>query len=468
MKKLSKTSAISSTSTPFDVVIIGGGGAGMAAMEGAKAAGAKKICMVEAGDLGGECPNRACVPTKSLLASAKMYRSFMKDGPEFGVLGKPRFDLGRAMKRKEAVIDAITGDKRLEKYLQSMDVELVRGKAVFEDAHTIRAGSRVLHTKSVVIATGARDAVPPIAGIDDIEVLGYADAVSLPRLPKSIAIIGGGAVGCEFATFFASVGVKTTLIEFADHILSREEQELSLLAETSLREIGVTVLTKSKTLGFQNEKKGTRVTFQTGRRPRQYIWVEAVLLAAGKRPNVQNLALERAKVKVDPRGHVAVNSKMQTNAKHIFLAGDVSSRLMFTHTAHYEGFAAGWNAARRGEPIDTDLSVIPRVTFIEPELASVGLTQAEAVAAGFETMIYRTPIHMLARAAVDGKQSGVLKVVVDKKTDLILGAHMLGERAGEVLHELALAMRHGLPFAVVRVGIRSYPTYSEAISALDV
>jgi pyruvate/2-oxoglutarate dehydrogenase complex dihydrolipoamide dehydrogenase (E3) component len=452
----------------FDVVIIGGGGAGIAAVEGAKAAGASRICVIEAGDLGGECPHRACVPTKSLLASAKMYRSFLKNGPAFGVLGYPRFDLKKAMARKETVIEAIVGGSRLLNYLKSQGVDLIKGKAVFEDAHTIRASSRVIKAKSIVIATGTIDSVPPIAGIEDVEVLGYADAVSLPRLPKSIAIIGGGPVGSEFATFFASVGVKTTLIEPADHILFHEDEELSLLAEASLKDLGVTILTKTKPLGLTAEKKGTKVTYQIGRRPRQYIWVEAVLVAAGKMPNIANLALERAKIKVEKTGRVLVSSKMQTNVKHVFLAGDVSGRLMFTHTAHYEGFVAGWNAVRPKEAYDTDLSVIPRVTFVDPELASVGLTQAEAAKAGFEPVIYRTPIHALARSAVDGKQTGMLKVVVDKKTDLILGAHMLSERAGEVIHELALAMRHGLPFGVVRSGLRAYPTYSEAISALEV
>ncbi|MFA5946885.1 MAG: NAD(P)/FAD-dependent oxidoreductase [Patescibacteria group bacterium] len=468
MKRSSKLSATSSASTTFEVVIIGGGGAGMAAVEGAKAAGASRICLIESGNLGGECPNRACVPTKSLLASAKMYKSFLKDGLEFGVLGSPRFDLKRAMARKESVIQAIVGGGRLENYLKSQGVDVIRGKAVFEDAHTLRAGSRVLKAKSIVIATGTTDLVPPIAGLEDVEVLGYADAVSLPRLPKSIAIIGGGPVGCEFATFFASVGVKTTLIEPADHLLIHEDEELSLLAETALKDLDVTVLAKTKPLGLLNEKWGTKVTYQVGKRPRQYIWVEAVLVAAGKMPNIANLALERAKVKVEKTGRVLVNSKMQTNAKHILLAGDVSGRLMFTHTAHYEGFIAGWNAIKPKEAYDTDLSVIPRVTFIDPELASVGLTQAEAVKSGFETVIYRTAIHTLARAAVDGKQTGVLKVVVDKKTDLILGGHMLSERAGEVIHELALAMRHGLPFSAVRAGLRAYPTYSEAISALEV
>ncbi len=464
----SKSTPYSLHATPFDVVIIGGGGAGIAAAEGAKAAGAKKICLIEPAELGGECPYRACVPTKSLLASAKMFRVLREHGAEFGVIARGvRFDLKKAMARKESVIEAITGDDRMTKYLASLGVDVIKGKAVFEDAHTIRAASRVIKAKAIVIATGTVDAIPPIAGIDEVEVLGYADVVNLPRLPKSIAIIGGGPVGSEFATFFGSVGVKTTLFEPADHILSREEEELSLLAETSLRETGVTVLTKTKVLGLQNEKRGTRVTYQTGRRPRQYIWVEAVMLAAGKKPNLANLAIERAKVKADKTGRVVINSKLQTNAKHIFLAGDVSGRMMFTHTAHYEGYIAGWNAAG-GSALDTDLSVIPRVTFVDPELASVGLTQAEAVTAGFETIAYRTPMHVLARSAIDGKQTGLLKVVVDKKTDQILGAHLLGERAGEVIHELAIAMRHSLPFNEVRSGLRAYPTYSEAISALDV
>ncbi|MFA5945323.1 MAG: NAD(P)/FAD-dependent oxidoreductase [Patescibacteria group bacterium] len=452
----------------FEVIIIGGGSAGLAAVEGAKEAGARRIAVIENRDLGGECPRRACVPTKALLSASKLYHAMRKDSALMGIRASGiSIDLQAVMKRKDAVVSTIVGGKRLEKMLQQKGVELIRGTSAFEDAHTLRAGSRVITASAFVIATGSVDVIPDIPGLNKVDYLTYEHLVDLQKLPSSIAIIGAGPVGCEFATFFGQLGVKTYLIQAGAHILSREDEELAIIAEAQLKALGVTVLANTKTLNVKEEGKSVVITYQTGRRPRAKLKVAELALAVGKRPNTVGLALVTAGIKTDAKGRIAVNNMLHTNARHIFLAGDVSSRFLFTHTAHYEGYIAGWNAGRvldRKSQLATDLLVVPRVTFIDPELASVGLTAKEAIDAGFSIRVLKAPMRYLGRSAVDGKREGLFKVILDQKTDLILGAHMLGERAGEVMQELALAMRSGIPFSAVQSAIRAYPTYSEIIA----
>ncbi len=451
-----------------DVIVIGGGSAGVAAALSAREAGAKSVCVIEEKLLGGDCPHEACVPSKVLLASARLYYKMAHEGGMFGVEAKSlSFDFARVVKRKTAVVNLITGnEKRLEKYLEMQKIDVVKGRAYFVDASTIRVGARVLKSKAFVIATGSVDITPPIHGIEETPYLTYADVTKLKKLPSSIAIIGAGPVGTEMATFFAEVGVKTALLQIAPHILPREDEELSVLAEARLRTLGVSVLTKTIALGLKKERKGIRLTYQTGKSPRKTMFVEKVLIASGKRPNVANLHLEAAGIK-EENGKIELAPTLRTKAKNIFVAGDASSHLAFTHTAHYEGSIAGFNAANVSKPKSmqsVELGIVPRVTFTDPELASVGLTAQEAALAGHDIRILKTPLGVLGRAAVDGRREGMLKIIVEKKTDLILGAHMFGERSGEVIHEVALAMRTGVTAAVLQSGIRAYPTYSEGIS----
>jgi pyruvate/2-oxoglutarate dehydrogenase complex dihydrolipoamide dehydrogenase (E3) component len=452
----------------YDVVVIGGGSAGISAAEGAVDAGASSVCIVEEELLGGECPYEACVPTKTLLASSKLYYKTAHEAGHFGVDVKGvSFDWSRIMKRKNAVVNIITGNDRLLKYLQGRGISVIKGRARFEDDHTVRAGAHLLKSKAFVIATGSKSIIPPIHGIEDTPYLTYEGVSTLKKLPRSIAIIGAGPVGAEFATFFGELGIKTALIDRSEHILPREEAELSALGEERLSRIGVHILTKSIVLGVKKERSGVMVTYQTGKAPRKSMLVEMILIASGKRADVKELNLEAAGVK-EENGRINLDQFLRTNVKHVFVAGDASSHQAFTHTAHHEGVTAGWNAAHAGKTKGmqkVDLEVVPRVTFLNPEIASVGLTASEAVKAGHTIKIYKAALSVLARSAIDGRREGMIKIITDKKTDKVLGAHMLGERSGEVIHELALLMKSGLPLHASRSMLHAYPTYSEIISA---
>ncbi len=454
----------------FDVVVIGGGGAGVAAAESARRAGAS-VCLIEEGKLGGECPWNACVPTKALLSASKMYYHLLHDAGQFGIKAKKvTLDFKALMRRKDAVVNTITGNgKSLEKFLTSLGVTIVKGRGVFEKKDTLRVGAQIIKGKAFVVATGSVEILPEIDGLETIDFYTYRDLVNLSSLPKSIAIIGAGPVGSEFATFFAGLGVKVALFHRSSHILSREDEEIALLAEERLRSFGVQIFTNTNPLGVKKERKGLRLTYQTGKSPRKTILVEKLAIAVGKRPNFEGVNIEAAGVK-EKEGRVVVDKKLRTNAKHIFLAGDASSRLTFTHTAHLEGTMAGYNAAHvkssesQGE---VDLTVVPRATFLDPEVASVGLTAKEAKEEGYEFKVLKSAYRNLARPAVEGRRFGILKIIVEKSSDRIIGAHMIGERSGEIIHELALAMKAGIPMSLVSSTLHAYPTYSEIIAIAD-
>lgn len=456
------------TTERVDVVVIGGGSAGMSAAFRAAEQGTR-VCVIESEKLGGECPNWACVPTKAMLKAASLYHTMRRDGARFGVRARGlTLDMHALMARKDAVVNIITGNgKRLRKALDEAGIELIRGRARFKTKTSIIVGERVISAKSFIVATGSREYVPPIDGVEDVPVMSFRDAVSLKRLPESIAIIGGGPVGCEFATFFAKCGVRTLLMHVGPQLLSREDAELAGMAAERLRDLYVNIIPKSKVLTLRKSGRRVGVTYQSGTSARKTVVVDAVMLATGRRPNTDDLALEKAGATYDAQGHLRIDPSLRI-APHVFAAGDVTGEWQFTHVAHHAGVIAAENAIRhlRGlAPKRMRLDVVPHVTFVDPELASVGMTAQEAAQAGHTIDVKRFPVGALGRAVVDGKREGMFKVIIDQSSGNILGAHLLGERAGEVIHEVALAMHLGARWDDVASMMHAYPTYSEVIPA---
>jgi len=455
----------------FDVVVIGGGSAGIAAIEGAKAAGAKSVCLVESENrLGGECAYWACVPTKAMLKAAKLYHLTKYGVGRYGIsTGKVTYDFAAILHRRDAVVRALTGNgNRLLYYAKQLKVTVKHGRAQFINDKMIDVKGERVRAKAFVIATGSKEREPIVDGIESVPVWYSRDVVAMKHLPSSVAIIGGGPIGSEFATLFGLLGVKTTVLEYGDHILPREDAEIAVLAEESLQNLGVHVLTKTKPLGLKRSGRRINITFQVDRKPRQSLLVDKVVVAVGRKPNTEGLALDRAGVKIDDFGRIVLTPALQTNHAHIFAAGDSSSRFQFTHIAAHEGYIAGWNAARvksESKQLVREENVVPRITFLDPEVASVGMTVADATKAKKKFKIVRFPFSALGRAAIDGNRDGLIKIIVNAKSGLILGAHVTGERAGEIMHELALAMYAGVPISTVQGMLHAYPSWSEVIPA---
>lgn len=444
--------------------MIGGGSAGLAAAEAARATGAS-VCIVEREALGGDCPHWACVPTKTLLRSAVLY-NHLRHARAFGITARSvRFSFRAIAARRARVVHTVTGDgKRLFARVQQLGIDVVYGDARFVDETTIAAGRVKLRAKAVVVATGAEDIVPPIAGIEFVNVLGSREVTQLRTLPASVCIVGGGPVGAEFATLFSLLGSSVTLVEAGPHILPREDVDIATLAAAALRGHGAQVYTHAKVLSVRRSGRGVRVTYQVGERPRTSVTVAALVVATGRRPRVREIGLLDLGVETDARGTVVLDDMLRTSVQHIFLAGDASAGQQFTHVAHRQGTFAGLAAAGKTLRPSRKALVVPRVTFVEPEVASVGITEADARKAHTGVRVAKFPIGALSRAVIDDERDGLLKVVVDARGH-ILGGHMLGSRAGEVLHEIALAMHAGIPFDELAGLLHAFPTYSEAIPA---
>lgn len=462
-----------SKSTAFDVIVIGSGSAGFSAIEGALSLGAK-VCVIEKETFGGECPNFACVPSKALLKSASVYRN-LGDVRAYGLDASGRsFVWTRVMAYRKQVVEAITGGgthgDRYKTILTKLNVDHRIGEAIFVDTHTIEVAGETLTAKAFVLATGTVDFVPPIPGLDQIPFWNWKKALQAKKQPKSLAIIGGGPVGCELATIFASFGTRVTLLQAPPVVLHREDAEISARALEALTDVGVNVIVGAQVTEGVNGRVGVMgLRVEAGGEETMHA-VEQVLVATGKRPNTHGLNLDAAGVKLDERGGLETNAQGKTNQKHIFAAGDVDGGMQFTHTAHHEGWIAGYNAARvarksRKKAMNRAEAVVPRVTFIDPEVASVGMTQAQVKEQHKKVLVGRYKVAALGRAVTDHDRRGLIKLVAEPKTKKLLGAHIISARAGEMIHECALAIHLGATMDQLASMIHAFPTYSEGIKA---
>jgi pyruvate/2-oxoglutarate dehydrogenase complex dihydrolipoamide dehydrogenase (E3) component len=442
-----------SKQSTFDVIIVGSGSAGFSAVEAAVSMGAR-VCLVEKGKLGGECPNDACVPSKALLKAASVYRT-LGTVREFGMDASGRgFDWKKIQSYRERVVESITGKEgaRYLSFLKKWKVTYKKGEAKFVDANTLDVAGELVCGRAIVLATGTDDFLPPIDGLRDIRFWGWREALTAPRQPKSMAIIGGGPVACEIATFYASFGTRVIILQSAPRVLNREDEEISGRAAQALEALGIEVVTGAEILSCVNGGMGAvglNVEFQ---KRKEVFAVEAVVVATGKRPVLPHLAAE------------------WVGKSHIFVAGDADGGPMFTHTAHYEGWIAGHEAARlalrkRGSVVKRDERVVPRVTFIDPEVASVGMTEFEAKKKFNKALVGRYETGSLGRSVTDRAGNGLIKLIAHPKTRKLVGAHAICPHAGEVIHEAALAIFLGATIDKIASMIHAYPTYAEGLKA---
>ena len=444
----------------YDLLVIGSGSAGFSAANAAKGTG-RKIGIVEEGRLGGECPNWACVPTKVLLKSAKVLRESRGAG-DYGVhmTGAPTLKFDEVMKRRSKIVSSL-GGKRIETIAKKLGFDVLRGRATFIDAHTVQIDEKTVTSSKFVIATGSTTYVPPIPGLDKVQWLGFKEALTLSEAPESMIILGGGPVGCEIATFYASVGTKVTLVQSSEHLLNREEPEISEVVEGEMVKAGVEIHVGAEVVSVDGIEDGIGVSVNTGKGIDR-MKADKLVLATGKRANTGGLGCKAAGVKLDARGNIVTSSELKTGAKNIWAAGDVDGGMRFTHTAHYEGSIAGRNAFSK-DPMRIDERVVPRVTFVDPEVASVGETEAEVREKHKKVLVGRFQVAGLGRAYIEGHSTGLMKIVADPKTRKVLGGHMVGERAGEVIHQVAFSMYMKATIDDLAGMIHAYPTYSEAV-----
>jgi pyruvate/2-oxoglutarate dehydrogenase complex dihydrolipoamide dehydrogenase (E3) component len=443
----------------FDVIVVGGGSGGLVAARLATGLGAR-VALIEKERLGGDCLHYGCVPSKTLIQIAKVAQQF-RHGAARGVIAPaPEIQMPQIAATIAGVIEQISADEQV--YVQNVTVRF--GQAQFRDPHTLLVDGSPITARSFIIATGSRPAVPDIAGLADAGYWTNEDLFDLHALPATLVVLGGGPVGCEMAQAFARLGSQVTLLQDMGRLLPREEPEVSQTIHDALARDGVRIITGAQVAQVQRAGDLRTVTGTTRAGAAFAASGAAVLVATGRSPNVAGLALDRAGVEIGPKG-IIVDGKLRTSAKHIFAIGDVIGGYLFTHVAAAQAGVAGVNAILPGPLQRTvKLAVVPWATFTDPEAARVGLTEAEARQRfGADVRVVVFPWAHIDRAQAAGATAGFIKLILTGKKDHIVGAHLVGAHAGELLGELALAMRHGLTAQQIASTIHAYPTLATGV-----
>ena len=444
----------------YDVLVVGGGTAGMVASLRCAGEGLR-TALVERDRLGGECLWTGCVPAKAMLYSAEV-RRLMSRADEFGLEACVQpLDWRKVVHAKDDVVRRVA-EQESPAVLARGGVEYLRGAAVFLSPRDLRVDGRTLRAHHYVIATGSRQAEPKhILGLSEAGYITHVEAIDLPALPPSLAVIGGGPVGCEFAQIFKRMGARVTILERSATILAREDPQAARYLQRLLIKEGIEVRATSTVVGVRRKGNKKVISLQLSDGTEE-LEVDEIMLATGRSPNVEALQCERIGLRRGPWG-LEVDEYLRTSLPHILACGDVTGQYLFSHTAQYQARIAAHNIAFPDEPRSTDYRVVPWATFTDPEVAHLGLTEPEAREAGYDITVECFPFAHLDRALVLRKAEGMVKIIGDKRTGELVGAHIVGPGAGNIIHEYALAMRAHLPLSEVADTIHAYPTLSEAL-----
>jgi len=444
----------------YNLVVVGGGTAGLVSAAGAAGLGAK-VALVERALLGGDCLNVGCVPSKALIRSAHAAAE-VRDAARYGVVVPDgvRVDFAAVMERMRRLRADISPNDSAARF-RDLGIDVYLGSGRFVGKDKLEVGGQTLSFARAVIATGARAAMPPIPGLAGSGALTNETLFSLTALPKRLAVIGAGPIGCEMAQSFARFGSEVTLMDFADRVLPREDPEASRLVGASLERDGVRLVLGSAVAEVRSDDREKTVVVESGGKKREIV-ADALLVGVGRAPNVDGLGLEAAGVAFDKRKGVEVDDRLRTSNKRIYAAGDICSRFKFTHTADAMARIVLRNALFFGRAKVSDLTV-PWCTFTDPEVAHVGLTPDDAKKQGLAIDTINVDLADVDRAILDGETEGFLRVHVKKGKDEIVGATLVSKHAGETISEVTLAMVGKSGLGTLANTIHPYPTQADIL-----
>jgi dihydrolipoamide dehydrogenase len=447
----------------YDAVVIGGGPGGYVAAIRAAQLGLK-VALVEREHLGGVCLNWGCIPTKSLLRNAEVI-SLLGQGKEFGFsIDGFEADYGAAVDRSRKVSQRLV--KGIGVLMRKNQVEVIEGTGVLKSANEVKVtstdgGTRTLRTRNVILATGGRaQAIPGIVP-DGAGVLTYREAIVLRELPESVVIVGAGPIGMEFAHIWHTYGAKVTVVEMLPRVLPLEDEQVSTVVERAFKRRKVKLLTLTRVEGIETTEDGVNLFVSSEKDGEQTLAAERVLIAIGVQPNSEELGLEQVGVKVE-QGHVAIDDQMRTNVPGVYAIGDLTGKLALAHVASVQGIIAAETIAGE-EPQHLDYEMMPRCTYCQPQVASFGLTAAQATERGHEVKVGHFPFLASGKALGLGERDGFVKIVADETSGEILGAHLVGPEVTELLPELVLARTWELTPEEIARAVHAHPTLSEAI-----
>jgi len=445
----------------YNLIVIGAGAAGLVSSYIAAAVKAK-VLLIEKHKMGGDCLNTGCVPSKSLIQSTRFLADLSRS-KKYGINhASAEFDFAEVMQRAADVITKIEPHDSVERY-QQLGVECVQAEARVISPWEVEFAGKKVTARRIIIATGATPRVPAIKGIEQVSFYTSDTIWSLRTRPERLLVVGGGPIGCELSQAFNRLGCKVTLIDLSERLLETEEEQASALLMTQFESEGIELKLQHSLESFSVEAGETYAKIKAQQGASLTLKFDAVLFAIGRQANTKNMGLEQLGVNITASGNIAVDQYMRSSVPTLYACGDVAGPYQFTHTAaHYAWYSTVNSLFSDLWHFKADHRVIPRVTFCQPEIASVGFNEESAKEAGLvtETTIFK--LDELDRAIIDGKTSGYIKVLTPVANDKILGVTIVGEHAGDLLPEFVLAMKHGLGLNKILATIHAYPTWAEA------
>lgn len=442
------------------IAVIGAGPGGYVAAIRAARLGAD-VTIIEDTEVGGTCLNRGCIPTKAIITSTEVLEK-IRNAQEFGleIKGDISFSLERIIERKDKVVGTLV--KGIKGLFKGWGIELFEGRGIVLKPGrvkvTLKDGSeKEVDADKIIIATGSRPLNISTFPFDGDKILSSNDVLKLKEIPKSLIIIGAGVIGCEFASIFKSLGTEITMVEMMPHAVSTEDGEVSETLERELKKRKIKLILNTKVEKVTKENGGAVATLTDG----SEIRAEKILVSIGRAFNTENIGLEEVGIKKGQRGEILVKENMETNVPGIYAIGDVIGGIMLAHVASTEGLVAVENAL--GGNTSMDYSVVPSGIFTSPEIGSVGLREKEAIEKGHNIKIGRFPFRALGKAHASGEIAGMVKLIADAKDDRVLGVHIIGPHATDLIHEAALAMKMGSTANNIANTIHAHPTFSEAL-----
>ncbi|HEV3405073.1 MAG TPA: dihydrolipoyl dehydrogenase [Candidatus Dormibacteraeota bacterium] len=439
----------------FDVAVLGGGMGGYPAAIRASQLGLR-VALVEADKLGGTCLHIGCIPTKALLESSELYHRLATKGAEFGIKAEVvGYDYPRIALRRDAVVLQLY--KGVQYLMKKNKIEVVAGRGRLRDRNTIEVNGKIVSAQNLIVATGSVVKTLPGIELDGQYIVSSDNVVKAASAPESICIIGAGAVGVEFATFFNELGVKVTLLEALDRLVPLEDEDVSRELMAAFKKSGIEVRVGVKVKGAKKARDGVSVETDQGE-----VWARQLLVAVGRAAVSKEIGLEKVGVETQPNGFVKVDEWMRTSVDSVHAIGDVVGGFLLAHAASHEGIVAAEDiAGQRLAPMEQNL--VTRCTYSHPQIASVGLTEKQARDKGHEVKIGKFPFSAIGRAQIHGETAGFVKIVSDAKTGQMLGTHIIGAEATELIAEPALTqLFQGDAWELGR-NIHPHPTLSEAV-----
>ena len=436
----------------YEIIIIGAGPGGYLAAERAGAMGKKVLIIDKEKSLGGVCVNKGCIPTKTLLNSAKIYYK-SQNSAMYGVsVSNAKYDFNKAMIWKDKVVDLMT--RGVAYQMKRFNVDVLQGEAKFVDRSTISVNGKLYSADNIIIATGSSPIIPPIDGINEPNVITSDEVFKMTELPKDLVIIGGGVIGLEFASYFSMIGVKVTVLEMLPEVLPNVDSEIAKLLRNSLK--GCHILTNVQAKKIEKDKV---IYIQNGKEVA--VKADLVLLATGRVPNVNNLGLDAINLDYSKKG-IVINEKMQTNIPNVYAVGDVTGKSLLAHSAYRMGEVAVNTIAGKNDRMR--YNAIPWAVYTNPELAGIGLTEEQAKNKGYNVKVSSMQLRANGRFyAEHGNEKGLCKIIVDADTDLLLGVFLLGGVSSEIIHGAAVMIESELRVKDIKEIIFPHPTVSEAI-----